>query len=138
MMSFICSCRNKNQLKAIYPKGTSHHTSLFRGPSTNGMKKVGWSSPLLAHSSHHPLLPPPRRPLTGPPPPKFDPRMKRRNTLPKQYLPLQTRTRHRRSHRPHPMCKVDELAPALINTCHDVRFAQHIDANVDAGQCIGV
>jgi hypothetical protein len=35
----ICSCRNKNQPKAIYPKGTSHHTRLFRGPSTNGMKK---------------------------------------------------------------------------------------------------
>jgi hypothetical protein len=35
MMSFICSCRNKNQPKAIYPKGTSHHTSLLRGPSTN-------------------------------------------------------------------------------------------------------
>ena len=27
---------------------------------------------------------------------------------PKPYLPLQTRTGHRRSHRPHPMCKVDE------------------------------
>jgi hypothetical protein len=26
MMSFICSCRNKNQHKSIYPKGTSHHT----------------------------------------------------------------------------------------------------------------
>ena len=39
MMSFICSCRNKNQSKAIYPKGTSHNTGLFRGPSTNGMKK---------------------------------------------------------------------------------------------------
>ena len=39
MMSFICSCRKKNQPKAIYPKGTSHHTRLFRGPSTNGMKK---------------------------------------------------------------------------------------------------
>ena len=39
MMSFICSCRNKNQPKAIYPKGTSHHTRLFRGPSTNDMKK---------------------------------------------------------------------------------------------------
>ncbi len=24
-MSFICPCRNKNQPKAIYPKGTSHH-----------------------------------------------------------------------------------------------------------------
>jgi hypothetical protein len=39
MMSFICSCRNKNQPKAIYPNGTSHDTSLFRGPSTNDMKK---------------------------------------------------------------------------------------------------
>jgi hypothetical protein len=39
MMSFNCSCRNKNERKAIYPKGTSHHTSLFRGPSTNDMKK---------------------------------------------------------------------------------------------------
>ena len=39
MMSFIRSCRNKNQPKDIYPKGTSHHTRLFRGPSTNGMKK---------------------------------------------------------------------------------------------------
>jgi hypothetical protein len=39
MKSFICSCRNKNQSKAIYPKGTSHHTRLFRGPSTNDMKK---------------------------------------------------------------------------------------------------
>jgi hypothetical protein len=32
MMSFTCSCRNKNEPKAIYPKGTSHHTSQFRGP----------------------------------------------------------------------------------------------------------
>jgi hypothetical protein len=39
MLTFICSCRNKNQAKAIYPKGTSHHTRLFRGPSTNDMKK---------------------------------------------------------------------------------------------------
>ena len=38
-MSFICSCRNKNQPKAIYPKGTSHHTRPFRGTSTNDMKK---------------------------------------------------------------------------------------------------
>jgi hypothetical protein len=39
MMSFICSCRNKNERKAIYTKATSHHTRLFRGPSTNDMKK---------------------------------------------------------------------------------------------------
>ena len=54
MMSFICSCRNKNQPKDIYPKGTSHHTSLFRGPITNGMKKYddpsrSWSTSV----SHH-------------------------------------------------------------------------------------
>jgi hypothetical protein len=30
---FICSCRNKNQPKAKYPKDTSHHTRLFRGPA---------------------------------------------------------------------------------------------------------
>jgi hypothetical protein len=34
--------------------------------------------------------------------------LKRRTTPPKPYLPLQTRTRHGLSHRPHPMCKVDE------------------------------
>jgi hypothetical protein len=39
MMSFICSCRNKNQTKAINPKGTSHDARLFRGPSTIDMKK---------------------------------------------------------------------------------------------------
>jgi hypothetical protein len=39
MMSFICSCRNRHERKAIYRKGTSHHTRLFRGPSTIDMKK---------------------------------------------------------------------------------------------------
>jgi hypothetical protein len=39
MISFICSCRNKNQPNAKYPKGTSHHTRLFRGTSTNDIKK---------------------------------------------------------------------------------------------------
>ena len=37
MMSFICSCRIKNQ--PTYPKDTSHQTSLFTGPSTNDVKK---------------------------------------------------------------------------------------------------
>jgi hypothetical protein len=50
-------------------------------------------------------LPPPRRPLTGPTPPKLDPRMKRRTTLPKPYLPPQRRTRHRLSHRLHRQCR---------------------------------
>ena len=31
--------QNKNQPKAVYPKGTSHHTRLCRGPDTNCMKK---------------------------------------------------------------------------------------------------
>jgi hypothetical protein len=31
MMSFICSCRNKNQPKAIYPKGTSDNGDPFYG-----------------------------------------------------------------------------------------------------------
>ena len=39
MMSYLCSGRSKNQPNAIYTKGTVHHTTLFRGPSTNGMKK---------------------------------------------------------------------------------------------------
>jgi hypothetical protein len=34
---FYLFCRNKNQPKAIYPKGTSNHTGLFGGPITNGM-----------------------------------------------------------------------------------------------------
>jgi hypothetical protein len=34
--------------------------------------------------------------------------MKRRTKPPKPYLPLQTRTGHRQSHRPHLLCKVDK------------------------------
>jgi hypothetical protein len=59
--------------------------------------------------------------------------MKRRTPPPKPYLPLQTRTRHRQSHRPHPMCKLSRRAPAFINTCHDARFAPHVGANANAG-----
>jgi hypothetical protein len=32
----ICSCGGKDELKAIHPEGTSHHTRLFRGTSTHG------------------------------------------------------------------------------------------------------
>jgi hypothetical protein len=62
MMSFICSYRNKNQPKSIYPKGTSHHTRLFRGPSTNDIK----SRMVLADPG--PLLtrPPPSSPPKTP------------------------------------------------------------------------
>jgi hypothetical protein len=45
-----------------------------------------------------------------------------KNPPPKPYLPLQTRTGHRQSHRPHPMCKVDDddvRALEFTNTCHD-------------------
>ncbi len=41
-----------------------------------------------------------------------------KNQTPKPYLPLQTRTGHGRSHRPHPMCKVDELGPEPVLTAH--------------------
>jgi hypothetical protein len=62
MMSFICSCRNKNEPKAIYPKGTSHHTRLFRGPSTNDMKK--WDGPSRSWPTPHttPFFLPPEDP----------------------------------------------------------------------------
>jgi hypothetical protein len=36
---FYLFLQKQKQPKAIYPKGTSHHTRLFRGPSTNDMKK---------------------------------------------------------------------------------------------------
>jgi hypothetical protein len=63
MMSFICSCRNKNQPKAIYPKGTSHHTRLLRGPSTNDMKKEdgpsrSWPTPHTSHTQPPSSFPP--------------------------------------------------------------------------------
>jgi hypothetical protein len=48
MMSFICSFRNKTgaELHRYLEEGT-YHKRLFRGTSTNDMKK---SYPLLAHS----------------------------------------------------------------------------------------
>ena len=41
MMSFICSCRNKKEdLELhIYLEEGTYHKRLFRGPSTNDMKK---------------------------------------------------------------------------------------------------
>jgi len=78
---FYFTCRNKIgaelhiYLESNFEEGT-YHKRLFRGPSTNAMKgEVGWSQPLLAHSSHHPTFPPPRRPLSGPTPPKLHPAM---------------------------------------------------------------
>jgi hypothetical protein len=83
-----------------YLKEGTYHTRLFRGPSTNGIK----SRMVLAAPG--PLLTPP--PSSSPP--KTPHRSysaqtrsqnEEKNLPPKQYLPLQTRTRHRRSHRPH-------------------------------------
>jgi len=37
---FYLFLQKQNQPKAIYPKGTSHHARLFRGPMTNGIKKA--------------------------------------------------------------------------------------------------
>ena len=37
--AFYLFLQKQNQPKDIYPKGTFHHTSLFRGPITNDMKK---------------------------------------------------------------------------------------------------
>jgi hypothetical protein len=40
MMSFICSCRNKIGAELhIYLEEGTYHMRLFRGPSTNDMKK---------------------------------------------------------------------------------------------------
>jgi hypothetical protein len=117
----------------MYLKEGTYRTRLFRGPSTNGMKKWdgpsrSWPTPhttplLLPHSSHHPPLPPPRRPLTGPTPPKLDPSRKRRTPPPKPYLPPQTRTRHRRAHRPHvPMLMRGNTPPTTRSPPHRSRL----------------
>ena len=65
-------------------------------------------------------------------------RMKRRTFSPKPYLPLQTRTRDRPPDRPQrtllPLTPQSPQgadvqsgrAPALINTCHDTRFAPYM------------
>jgi len=41
----------------VYLKEVTYHMRLFRGPSTNDMKKVGWSSIVLA--APEPLFTPP-------------------------------------------------------------------------------
>jgi hypothetical protein len=77
-----------------------------------------------------PLLTPPsssspRRPLTCPTPPKLDPRMKRRTPPPKPYLPLQTRTRHRRSHRPHVPMLMRVTPPTMRSPPHQSRLTEN-------------
>ena len=47
MMSFICFCRNKNQPKDIYPKGTSYHTA-GAGPAAGRVARRSGPAPALA------------------------------------------------------------------------------------------
>jgi hypothetical protein len=64
MMSFICSCRNKKKGAElhIYLEEGTYHTRLFRGPSTNGMKK--WDGPSRSWPTPHttPFFLPPEDP----------------------------------------------------------------------------
>ena len=101
MMSFIYSCRNKNQPKATYPKGTSHHTRLFRGPSTNGMKKQDGPSRSWPTPHTTPFSPPPKTPIRS-----YSAQIRSQNE--EKNHPPKTIPAHTRSHRPHPMCRVDE------------------------------
>ena len=110
----------------MYLKEGTYHTRLFGGSSTNGMKK--WDGPSLSWPTPHttPLFLP-RRTLTCPTPPKLDPRMKRRTTPPKPYLPPQTRTRHRLSHRPHRQCRcgVIPLPQRVLHPTNHVQQDTH-------------
>ena len=80
MMPFICSYRNKNEPTVIYQSFgyyRSTYVSLGRLCTLRKVRtirvclgglalmiwKVGWSRPLLSHSSHHPIFPSPRRPF---------------------------------------------------------------------------
>jgi len=77
--------------------------------------------PLLAHSSHHPPLPPPQTPHRS-----YSAQTRsqneEKNPPPKPYLPLQTRTRHRRSHRPHlPMLMRGTTPPTMRSPPHQSR-----------------
>jgi hypothetical protein len=94
----------------IYLEEGTYHTRLFRGPSTNGMKSrmvLAAPGPLL---TPFPSSSPPRTPHWS-----YSAQIRSQNkeenhppgSPPKPYLPLQTRTGHRLSHRPHLICKVD-------------------------------
>jgi hypothetical protein len=84
----------------VYLKEGKYHTRLFRGPITNGMKK--WDGPSRSWPTPHttPLFLPPKTPHWS-----YSNQTRsqdeEKNPPPKPYLPPQTRTRHRRGHRPH-------------------------------------
>ena len=56
----------KNRSRVIYLEEGTYHKRLFRGPSTNDMKKQ--DGPSLSWPTPHttPFFLPPRRPLSGP------------------------------------------------------------------------
>jgi hypothetical protein len=64
------------------------------------------------------------RPLSGPTPPKFDPgRMKRRTPPKKPYLPLQTRTTHRRAN----LKPSINFSGVIISRGYPMVYAVHVD-----------
>jgi hypothetical protein len=104
----------------IYLEEGTYHTRLFRGPSTNDMKKYDGPSRSWPTPHTTPFFLPPEDPF----PVLFRPnsRMKRRTKHPKPYLPLQTRTGHRRSHRPHPYTVTEVIRPPLANPIPHMMF----------------
>jgi hypothetical protein len=63
MMSFICSCRNKIGAELhIYLEEGTYHKRLFRGPSTNDMKKQDGPSPSWPTPHTTPFFLPPEDP----------------------------------------------------------------------------
>jgi hypothetical protein len=74
-MSFIVLAETKISPKIYTPRVLPTIRVCLEGLSLIIYTKIGWSYPLLAYPSHHPLLSSPRRFLTGPTPPKFNPRM---------------------------------------------------------------
>ena len=73
-MFLICSCRNKIGAELhIYLEKVTYHKRLFRGPSTNDMKKedgpsLSWPTPDTV-----PFFLPPEDPYSGPTLPKLHP-----------------------------------------------------------------
>jgi hypothetical protein len=83
-------------------------------------------------TSHHPLLPPPRRPLTG-----YSAQIQSQNeekTPPlTQTVPAPTDENLTHTITQTPSDVQSRRSAAMINTCHDARFAPHVGANVNAG-----
>ena len=61
--------------------------------------------------------------------------MKRRTPPPRPYLPPQRRTRPRLSHRPHPMCKVDEHQRSLLHRAVEGPVVEDRTSGLPASCC---